>query len=186
MPNNPSSSVPPVEPLAPYFPSLQAELHELVSQIVTGSRKTQAMQTLANFDGKAKQALNYMDIGQQMLRDAHASVIHTLRSLLHDEVHGNNSVEHHDQPHTCDAGSNTYTPPSYHTSLLFFSHTTCSCMQLKQMTLTTMFIIYNLNILLMRQAFDLTQWKMVCLLVGPTLVVSCQIQHVKLASASLW
>jgi hypothetical protein len=85
--------------LAPYFPSLQAELHELVSQIVTGSRKTQAMQTLANFDGKAKQALNYMDIGQQMLRDAHASVIHTLRSLLHDEVHGNNSVEHHDQPH---------------------------------------------------------------------------------------
>jgi hypothetical protein len=78
------------------------------------------MQTLANFDGKVKEALNYMDIGQQMLRDAHASVIHTLCSLLHGEVHGNNSVEHHDQPHTCDAGSDTYTLPTAITFVYYF------------------------------------------------------------------
>lgn len=56
---------------------MQAELHELVDQIGSRSRKMQAMVALANFDAKAKKALSYMNIGQQMLRDAHEAVIHS-------------------------------------------------------------------------------------------------------------
>lgn len=78
MTQHPSTNVPaPIEPLSTHFPSMQAELHELVDQIGSRSRKMQAMVALANFDAKAKKALSYMNIGQQMLRDAHEAVIHS-------------------------------------------------------------------------------------------------------------
>ncbi|CAM0150349.1 unnamed protein product [Urochloa decumbens] len=100
--NHPSADVPP-EPLAgTHFPSLQAELHGLVAQISSSSRKSQALLALANFDSKAKKASGYMNMGQNILQDAHQKVIHTLRQILHDEVHGNNSEEHHEQSHGSD------------------------------------------------------------------------------------
>ncbi|RCV21406.1 hypothetical protein SETIT_4G137200v2 [Setaria italica] len=90
VPQHPSTNVPaPIEPVSTHFPSI--------------SRKTQAMVALANFDAKAKKALSYMNIGQHMLQDAHEAVIHTLQTILNDEVHGNNTEEHHDQPHVSDA-----------------------------------------------------------------------------------
>ncbi|CAL5059090.1 unnamed protein product [Urochloa decumbens] len=77
--NHPSADVPP-EPLAgTHFPSLQVELHGLVAQISSSSRKSQALLALANFDSKAKKASGYMNMGQNILQDAHQKVIHTLR-----------------------------------------------------------------------------------------------------------
>ncbi|RCV32854.1 hypothetical protein SETIT_7G036300v2 [Setaria italica] len=68
MPQHLSSNVPPsIEPLATHFPNMQAELHELVDQIGSRSRKMRAMLALENFDAEAKKALSYMNIGQQML-----------------------------------------------------------------------------------------------------------------------
>ncbi|CAL4995102.1 unnamed protein product [Urochloa decumbens] len=100
--NHPYADVPP-EPLAvTHFPSLQVELHGLVAQISSSSRKSQALLALANFDAKAKKASGYMNMGQNILQDAHQKVIHTLRQILHDEVHGNNSEEHHEQSHGSD------------------------------------------------------------------------------------
>jgi hypothetical protein len=57
---------------------MQAEVHRLVAQIGSSSRKT------------------------QILRDAHQAAIRTLRTILHDEVNGNISQEHHDQTYGCD------------------------------------------------------------------------------------
>ncbi|CAN6373403.1 unnamed protein product [Urochloa humidicola] len=82
---------------------MQVELRGLVAQISSSSRKAQAFLALANFDAKANKASGYMDIGQKMLRDAHQKVIHTLRQILHDELHGNNSEDHHEQSHGSDA-----------------------------------------------------------------------------------
>ncbi|CAL4955068.1 unnamed protein product [Urochloa decumbens] len=98
---HPSVDVPPsTEPLVrTHFPSLQVELRELVAQIGSSSRKTQAVLALANFDAKAKKASGYMNMGQKMLQDAHQKVIRTLRQIFHDEVHGNNSEDHHEQTH---------------------------------------------------------------------------------------
>ena len=84
---------------------MQAEVHSLVAQIGTSSRKMQAMLVLANFEAKSKKASSYMNIGLQILRDAHQAAIHTLRTILHDEVNGNINQQHHDQTHACDEGS---------------------------------------------------------------------------------
>jgi hypothetical protein len=84
---------------------MQAEVHRLVAQIGSSSRKTQAMLVLANFEAKSKKASSYMNIGQQIPRDAHQTAIRTLRTILQDEVNGNISQEHHDQTHGCDEGS---------------------------------------------------------------------------------
>ncbi|XP_025794955.1 uncharacterized protein LOC112875348 isoform X3 [Panicum hallii] len=81
---------------------MQAEVHRLVAQIGSSSRKTQAMLVLANFEAKSKKASSYMNIGQQIPRDAHQTAIRTLRTILQDEVNGNISQEHHDQTHGCD------------------------------------------------------------------------------------
>jgi len=43
---------------------MQAEVHSLVAQIGTSSRKMQAMLVLANFEAKSKKASSYMNIGQ--------------------------------------------------------------------------------------------------------------------------
>ncbi|RLN17154.1 hypothetical protein C2845_PM02G17990 [Panicum miliaceum] len=106
---HPSSNVPPsIELLAAtHFPSMQVELHRLVAQIGCRSRKTQAMLALANFDAKAGKASCYMNMGQQMLQDAHQAAIRTLRTILHDEVHGNNTEDYHDHPPACDAAQAT-------------------------------------------------------------------------------
>ncbi|CAL4988272.1 unnamed protein product [Urochloa decumbens] len=115
--NQPSADVPP-EPLAgTHFPSLQVELHGLVAQISSSSRKSQALLALANFDSKAKKASGYMNMGQNILQDAHQKVIHTLRQILHDEVHGNNSEEHHEQSHGSDQGGHTNQVPSQRISV---------------------------------------------------------------------
>ncbi|KAG2634393.1 hypothetical protein PVAP13_2NG168909, partial [Panicum virgatum] len=64
-----SSEVPVnIDPLAAtHFSSMQAEVHSLVAQIGTSSRKMQAMLVLANFEAKSKKASSYMNIGQQIL-----------------------------------------------------------------------------------------------------------------------
>lgn len=60
-----SSNNPGVERLAaPHFPSMEAELHALVAQIGSRSRKTEATLALENFDAKAKKASSYVNIGQ--------------------------------------------------------------------------------------------------------------------------
>nr|TKW10860.1 hypothetical protein SEVIR_6G195700v2 [Setaria viridis] len=102
---NPSSNTPPsIEPLATTcFLSMEAELRGLVDEISGGPRKTQAMLALASFDTKAKKASSYISIGQQILSDAHQAAIRTLQEILNDEMHGNNSEDHDNQPHTCDA-----------------------------------------------------------------------------------
>lgn len=125
---HPSSNVPPsIEPLAAtHFPSMEVELHGLVAQIGSRSRKTQAMLALANFDAKARKASSYMNMGQQMLQDAHRAAISTLRTILHDEVHGNNTEDYHDHPPACDAGSDTNSAHCHHSdlSILLYFHTT--------------------------------------------------------------
>ncbi|RLM54265.1 hypothetical protein C2845_PM10G10430 [Panicum miliaceum] len=106
---HPSSNVPPsIELLvATHFPSMQVELHGLVAQIGCRSRKTQAILALANFDAKAWKALCYMNMGHQMLQDARQAAIRTLRTILYDEVHGNNTEDYHDHPPACDAAQAT-------------------------------------------------------------------------------
>ena len=105
-PHPSSSTQPSVQSLgATHFPSMQAEHKGLVAQIGSRSRKTQAMLALANFDAKAKKATSYVNIGHQMLRDAHQAAIHTLQTILHDEVHGSNKEYQHNQAHAGDAGT---------------------------------------------------------------------------------
>ncbi|KAG2650539.1 hypothetical protein PVAP13_1NG457219, partial [Panicum virgatum] len=87
---------------ATHFSSMQAEVHSLVAQNGTSLRKTQVMLVLANFEAKSKKASSYMNIGLQILRDAHQAAVHTLRTILHDEVNGNINQQHHDQTHACD------------------------------------------------------------------------------------
>ncbi|RCV18523.1 hypothetical protein SETIT_3G307500v2 [Setaria italica] len=102
---NPSSTTPPsIEPLpTTRIHSMQAELHGIVHQISAEPRKTQAMQALASFDAKAKEASRYVTIAQQMLSDAHQSATHILQAILNDEIHGNNSEDHDNQAHASDA-----------------------------------------------------------------------------------
>uniref|UniRef100_K3YCC0 Uncharacterized protein n=1 Tax=Setaria italica TaxID=4555 RepID=K3YCC0_SETIT len=102
---NLSSNTPPsIEPLATTsFPSMQAELRGLVDQISGEPRKTQAMLALASFDAKAKKASSYVTIGQQMLSDAHQAATRTLQAILNDEMDGNDSEDHDNQPHASQA-----------------------------------------------------------------------------------
>ncbi|RCV20733.1 hypothetical protein SETIT_4G080800v2 [Setaria italica] len=102
---NPSSTTPPsIEPLpTTRIHSMQAELRGIVHQISAEPRKTQAMQALASFDAKAKEASRYVTIAQQMLSDAHQSATHILQAILNDEIHGNNSEDHDNQAHASDA-----------------------------------------------------------------------------------
>uniref|UniRef100_K3Y165 Ubiquitin-like protease family profile domain-containing protein n=1 Tax=Setaria italica TaxID=4555 RepID=K3Y165_SETIT len=120
---NPSSTTPPsIEPLpTTRIHSMQAELRGIVHQISAEPRKTQAMQALASFDAKAKEASRYVTIAQQMLSDAHQSATHILQAILNDEIHGNNSEDHDNQAHASDAGFNTknITAHCHHIDLLF-------------------------------------------------------------------